>query len=356
MMKSGIRFRRGLAACLGAWLAVSHAGTSRADDKKVLAQELFDAAMLLMKQNNHKDACPKLEESQRLDEQIGTLFYLAECQEHTGLLASAWASFVSAADKAAAAKKPGHAKEAQARADALKVRLNKLLILVPDEILKAPGFELRRGEVVVGAAQLGVPLPIDNGKHVIQVSATGRRAWSTTVEIAGESATITVSVPPLKEEPVVGPVATATATATVRAAAAAPPPDAGWSTPRKVAIALGAAGIAGVIAGGVMGGLAAGRASASGQFCVAGVSGAQDRCLAEGAKLRDEAGVFAGAANAGIIAGAVLATAGVVVWLVAPGTEKAAAATTKKPAPKVSLKVGIAAGQSGATFQIGREW
>ena len=65
MTKSGIRFRRSLAACLGACLAVSHAGMSWADDKKVLAQELFDAAMTLMKQNKHADACPKLSEGWR---------------------------------------------------------------------------------------------------------------------------------------------------------------------------------------------------------------------------------------------------------------------------------------------------
>jgi hypothetical protein len=40
--------------------------------------------------------------------------------------------------------------------------------------------------------------------------------------------------------------------------------------------------------------------------------------------------VFAGAANVGIIAGAVLATAGVVVWLVAPGTEKACRGDNEK--------------------------
>ncbi len=326
---------------------------THADDKGGVAQELFDAAMALTKQNKYADACPKFEESRRLDEQVGTLYYLADCQEHIGLLASAWANFVLVADKATAIQKPSHAKEAQGRADALKVRLNKLLILVPDEIAKAPGFAITRGEVLLGAAQLGVPLPVDNGKHVIKVSAAGRKAWSTTVEVAGESSTITVSVPPLMEEPVVGPVVS-----TRKSANSIEPkaPESAWNPPRKVAVGIGSIGIAGVVLGGVFGGIAVSKADASQKFCLVGANGAPDRCLAEGGKLREEARAFANRSNTALITGATLIAAGIVIWIVAPEADAPAAITKEPAAKKVGFSLGIQGETSTMTIQLAREW
>ncbi len=354
-MKLGRLHQAALAACLAlaSGLCAPFAG---ADEKPVLAQEAFDQAMKLAKVGNYAEACPKFEESQKLDPQIGTLFFLADCQEHMELRASAWANFVAAGDKAAAVNKPAHAAAARARADALKVRLNKLLILLPEEIRRAPGFEIKKGDIVLGPSQVGAAFAVDNGKHVIQVKATGRRTWATTVEVAGEGSTITVSVPILQEEPVVGPVATAIPTASPSA-----PPDTGWSTPRKVALGLGVAGVAGLVAGAVFGGLAIDRSNAAAPLCQAGAAGQADECLPEGGKARDDARMFAGGANVGLIAGGVLAAGGLVLWLVAPASDTAAApagpAARKKPSPaKVSFRVGVTDGGSGAAVQFGQEW
>ena len=45
------------------------------------AQQAFDEGMKLLDQGKTADACPKLEESQRLDPAMGTQFRLAECWE-----------------------------------------------------------------------------------------------------------------------------------------------------------------------------------------------------------------------------------------------------------------------------------
>ncbi len=99
-----------IGGCLAVLACLALAPRAHADDKKAVAQDLFDRAMALTKQGNFVEACPKLEESQKLDAQIGTLYYLADCQEHTGKLASAWANFTDAADRAESAGKAAHAK------------------------------------------------------------------------------------------------------------------------------------------------------------------------------------------------------------------------------------------------------
>ena len=51
---------------------------------KAAAEALFDQGVRLMKQNSFSDACPKLEESERIDPAVGTLLYLGECYERVG--------------------------------------------------------------------------------------------------------------------------------------------------------------------------------------------------------------------------------------------------------------------------------
>ena len=67
-----------------AWLMT----TSQAHaDKMTDAEELFRRAKTLMAERKHRDACPLLEESQKLDPQMGTLLNLAICHENVGKVA-----------------------------------------------------------------------------------------------------------------------------------------------------------------------------------------------------------------------------------------------------------------------------
>lgn len=303
--------RRALAlACLA--VACSSAPLALADDKKVAAQQLFDDANALTKAGDYANACPKFEESQRLDPQIGTLFWLADCQEHAHKLASAWANFVEVAERAANANKAAHAKQAQERADALKGRLCKMILVVSDEIRKTPSLELRRDDTLIGAAQFGVPLPVDAGKHVIKVAAPGRRSWETSVEATGEGNTFTVTIPALKEEPQVGLISTVPTTS---------PRKDGWPVTRTVGIVAGGLGIVGIGVGAAFGLVAAGKRDEANKSCDV------DSCTTEGHRLEQQAFGNATASTAAFVAGGTLLAAGValVLW---PAPRSPAAGTS----------------------------
>src|SRR5258708_3181799 len=68
-----------------------------------MAQSLFDDAKKLVGEGRYADACVKFEQSQKLDPGMGTLFNLADCFEHVGKTASAWAGFLDVAAQAKAA-------------------------------------------------------------------------------------------------------------------------------------------------------------------------------------------------------------------------------------------------------------
>src|SRR5512145_2755140 len=69
----------------------------QAGSDRVTARSLFDEARALVAAGKVADACPKFEESQRLDPGPGTLFNLADCYERSGRTATAWLTFLDVA-------------------------------------------------------------------------------------------------------------------------------------------------------------------------------------------------------------------------------------------------------------------
>ena len=79
----------GLLACATSLISTTASAAPSATEVAV-AQGLYDNAKVLMEQGKYGDACPKLEESLRLDPGLGTQYHLADCYEHLGRTASAW--------------------------------------------------------------------------------------------------------------------------------------------------------------------------------------------------------------------------------------------------------------------------
>jgi serine/threonine-protein kinase len=153
--------------------ALARAEGSASD--KAAAEALFDEARELAKAGHYAEACPKLEESQRLDAGIGTLLYLADCYEKTRRLASAWATFREASAAARAAGQSDREAKAIAHAKELEPRVAKVIIQV-SAANDMPGPEVRRDGRALGRALWGSPIPMDPGMHQIEVSAPGRKS------------------------------------------------------------------------------------------------------------------------------------------------------------------------------------
>jgi hypothetical protein len=182
-------------------------------DEVATAQVLFDDGKRLMAQERWAEACPKLQESQSLAPAIGTEYNLADCLEHQGKLASAWAAFLDVVDQTHKRGESQREAAARTRAAALAPRLGKLTIQVP---ARAPGLEVLRDGQALPPEVWGVGVPVDAGDHRIEARAPGRVAWTSTVRTA-DGATASTTVPDLVP-------ALATPPSPPAAASSTPPP------------------------------------------------------------------------------------------------------------------------------------
>jgi len=237
---------RTLAAALPLVLASALARPARADDTaeatRAAANALFDEGKRLVAAGRHPEACERLDASLAMLPRLGVRLNLADCLERIGRTASAWALF---ADAAAEAQRLADPREvfARERIAALEPRLTRLAIDVTAN-RELDGLEVRRDDAFVPAALHGIELPVDPGEHAVEVSAPGRRTWSTLVTVTADGATTRIHVPqleliaPAAPPPPRAPRLAATPIARVRAA----PTSSHRRTLTWAATGIGAAG------------------------------------------------------------------------------------------------------------------
>lgn len=225
-------------------------GLARAQSPSATARVLFRDARALMDKGRFDQACPKLEESLRLDHGMGTQFNLAHCWEQLGRTASAWGLFLDVAAAAAAAGQPKRESAARARADAIEPKLTHVLIQVNDPV---PGLVVTRSGEEVGRGSWGTAVPVDPGTHAIEAKAPGMLPWATEVEASKPGATVTLVIPPLQAEKLDIP---AEAPITEGGESAPEAADTGGSigTGRAVtSVVLAAVGVGGLVTGTIFG-------------------------------------------------------------------------------------------------------
>lgn len=302
------------------------AALAQSPEAKAAAAVLFEEGRKLKDEGKLAAACPKLEESQRLDPGIGTLYHLSDCHERSGRTASAWVGFRETAAMALSANRPEQEKVARGRAAALEPKLIRLNIVVRPE---AGNVEVKRDGSVVSPALWGTAVPLDPGKHQVSATAPGKEPWETTVTLDQPGETVKVEVPPLAPKRPGGPAVVPPAGGAPApppgdgSAPPPPPPDAGsprpWQTP--LGIVLTGVGAVGLGLGTAFGFMAKSTYddSNAGGHCNAG-----NKCDQTGLDLRDSA-VQKGNVGTGVfIAGAALAAAGIIVWVTAPSKPKSA--------------------------------
>jgi serine/threonine-protein kinase len=171
-------------------------GGARAGDE-TLAEALFREGTALMQSGDYARACPKLAESYRQDPATGALLALALCQERSGQLASAWATYSSVVGLALQDARPDRVEAARRHAAALEPRLSKLIVEVPAEVGALPGFSVKRDGVPLPQAAWGSAMPVDPGEHSVEAIAERRAPWKQSVTLDTEASVETVRVPPL---------------------------------------------------------------------------------------------------------------------------------------------------------------
>jgi hypothetical protein len=222
--------------------SLAHAGDA---PNAAAAQTLFDDAKTLMQARDFARACPKLEESEKLQAAGGTLMFLALCREGEGKTATAWTLFNEVLSGARRDGRHDREKVAQDHITALAPRLTRISIVVSDSAQHQPGLEIRRDDVAVPSELWGTAIPVDPGAHVLRATATGMIPWETTASTTAEGQTTTVNV------------------AALVAAPASPEPQVGTrpqSDPRRTrriaGLAVGGAGVALLGVGAAFGALA----------------------------------------------------------------------------------------------------
>lgn len=188
---------RALPIALFASLALLSGSAIGQERDPAAAQALFDQARDLIKQGHYAEACPKLQESNRLDPGIGTQFHLADCYEQSGRVASAWAAFLEVASQARASGQDDREKAATNRAEKLHARLPRLVVNVP-EPSKTPGLEIRRNGMLVGSAQWGSPVAVDPGEVELTATAPGKQTLRQTLRLE-EGKTASYNLPALAQ-------------------------------------------------------------------------------------------------------------------------------------------------------------
>ncbi|MEZ4400430.1 MAG: tetratricopeptide repeat protein [Kofleriaceae bacterium] len=285
-------------ACLATTATVARAEPTEAERR---ADALFTEGRKLLDAGDAVAACPKFEESQRLDPGLGTLLNLADCYERTGRLASALTTFRAAEEQARAL---GEAKREAAAADrvrSLESRASRLLIrLTPGP--RPSGFIIERDGVEVPAFDLGRPIAVDPGTITIRASAPGHVRFETKVDVPTVRAEKSIEVPLLAMSP----------------GGDAPPPEV-FADPgrgrRRIGLVTAAAGVAGLGAGIGLGLVARGRyrdAGCDGGVCVEGA----DVDAANQARSLGNVGTVIGAVGVAALA------AGAIVWVTAPGAHR----------------------------------
>jgi serine/threonine-protein kinase len=180
---------------------VSFGGANRAHaepsaEDKALATMFFQEGRMLMAEGRVADACPKLEESQRLDPGGGTLLNLALCHELEGRLARSWSEFKEAAIAARRDGRRDRESEATSHVGSLEPRLSRLTIAVPART-QVEGLVIERDGHEVGPGAWSTAIPIDGGSHVVRASALGRDPFTATIVIGNEADNQTVEIPVL---------------------------------------------------------------------------------------------------------------------------------------------------------------
>jgi tetratricopeptide (TPR) repeat protein len=277
------------AALLLALLVTSTAALAEGAD--TMAEALFRAGRDASRRGDVATACERYRESYRLVPTPGTLLNIAVCEADLGQLADAWRHYQEVINSLS--RDDQRVALATEKLRALEARLPRLTIAcAPD----APAdLSVRLDGIELGAASLGVALPVNPGTHVIEAHAARRevRRHSAvvkegdriTIEVEPGAALLPAPHPALEPKPPAKAPAS-TGPRLVSAAESSRTQEASPDERTLVAYGLLGAGAASLVAGVAAGALVLDRLDTVNEHCP------ERRCDAEGLSARDSGQTF----------------------------------------------------------------
>jgi serine/threonine-protein kinase len=193
-MTPAIRLVSSIALASMLLLPVHPALAQTEDASKLRADVAFQRGIAALGRDDLVTACRSLQDSHDLDPALGTKLYLAECRAREGRIATSWTLFRAAATEARQKGQVPRAAAAEARARDLEARLPRLRVELRTPAPK--GTRVTADGVVLEAAVLSEPIPLDPGKHKVVVAAPGRTPWQRTVDLK-EASSFVLLVPDL---------------------------------------------------------------------------------------------------------------------------------------------------------------
>jgi hypothetical protein len=267
------------------------------------ADEAFKKGRELLKQGNFLDACDEFNTSQRLDPANGTLFNIAQCSEQIGRLATAASAYRELIKKDTNAERLELSRKALA---ALEPRIPKIVAKIanpPNNITIRLESKAGQQDVLPNEA-----VEANFGEYTLVARAKGYTEMISKFRIGEEGSTKTVEVTLLPG---------ASNSDILKAGGGGGGDKAPRNTRKLAGIALTAAGGATLATGVVFGVMARGKWNDAKDACGGATCDSQEK-LDNANALGDQARSKATLSTILVASGAVVAGAGVFLWVTAP--------------------------------------
>jgi hypothetical protein len=250
-------WRRGRAAALAllvAALAVGRiAGAAPTEADKARARSLLNEGYDLMEKADPQGALEKFVEADNLMHLPVTRLSIARAQSASGKLVQARATLQPLLDEKPKPGEPAAFTQARRDAEDLAARLDVSISTLVVTIVEPPAdIAVKLDDQSLPLNQLGVPLKVDPGPHLVVAMGAGLEKRATIKLREGEGNAVTIDFTP----PDTAPPPLAPTPATPSKEGARPPTSSGGSGTRWVAWIGFGVGAVGLTVGGIEGGLA----------------------------------------------------------------------------------------------------
>jgi hypothetical protein len=170
-------------------------------------------------------------------------------------------------------------------------------------------------------AELGSPIPVDPGEHVIEATAPGKKPWSSKIQVGSDAAKVAVDIPKLEAhggDTAPPPVAAPATTTTTVSGPPADKPASSWSGQKTAAVVTAGAGVVGIGIGAFFGLQASSKWDDAKAACTSYPKGCDNHAADLGKTAKENATI----SNIGFIAGGALLAAGAVLYFTAPSKKE----------------------------------